>query len=134
MVIRVGTSTITVNSGAVMAAPSGNTPLFFARAWVNFNSTTIVGSGNVTSVADNTDSFTISFTTAMPDENYAFAAGARLSSDASGQPQDFPIIGAYRGNSYLAGSLRITSIYRSSVTSMAQPMQVGDITTVIILR
>ena len=29
MVIRVGTNTITANSGAVMAAPTGNAALFF---------------------------------------------------------------------------------------------------------
>jgi hypothetical protein len=49
------------------------------RAWVNFNGTTntggfctIRGSGNVTSVADNgTGNYTVNFTNAMPDVNYA---------------------------------------------------------------
>lgn len=49
------------------------------RAWVNFDGTTntggfctIRGSGNVTSVADNgTGNYTVNFTNAMPDVNYA---------------------------------------------------------------
>jgi hypothetical protein len=53
------------------------------RAWVNFDGTTntggncdIRGSGNVSSVADNgTGDYTVSFTTAMPDANYAGVMG-----------------------------------------------------------
>ena len=45
------------------------------RAWVNFNGTgtpAIVGSGNVTSITDNgTGDYTVNFTNAMPDANYA---------------------------------------------------------------
>ena len=47
------------------------------RAWVNFNGTGTVAiraSGNVTSITDNgTGVYTINFTTAMPDDNYAVA-------------------------------------------------------------
>jgi hypothetical protein len=49
------------------------------RAWVNFNGTstvTIRGSGNVTQVNDNgTGDYTVVFTTAMPDVNYAVCFG-----------------------------------------------------------
>jgi hypothetical protein len=45
------------------------------RAWVNFNGTGTVAiraSGNVTSITDNgTGSYTVNFTTAMPDTNYS---------------------------------------------------------------
>ena len=45
------------------------------RAWVNFNGTGTVAiraSGNVTSITDNgTGNYTVNFTTAMPDANYA---------------------------------------------------------------
>ena len=45
------------------------------RAWVNFNgqsTVTIRGSGNVSSITDNgAGTYTINFTTAMPDVNYA---------------------------------------------------------------
>jgi hypothetical protein len=48
------------------------------RAWVNFNGTGTVainGSGNVTSITDNgTGDYTVNFTTAMPDTNYAISA------------------------------------------------------------
>ena len=47
------------------------------RAWVNFNGTGTVAiraSGNVTSITDNgVGNYTVNFTTAMPDVNYAFS-------------------------------------------------------------
>ena len=56
---------------------SGTAPLYLSRAWVNFNGTGTVairGSANVTSITDNaTGNYTINFTTAMSDTNYAFA-------------------------------------------------------------
>lgn len=46
------------------------------RAWVNFNGTGTVAiraSGNVSSITDNgVGDYTVNFTTAMPDANYAF--------------------------------------------------------------
>ena len=49
------------------------------RAWVNFNGTGTVAirsSGNVSSITDNgTGDYTVNFTTAMPDANYACVAG-----------------------------------------------------------
>jgi hypothetical protein len=54
---------------------------FACRAWVNFNGTGTVAiraSGNVSSITDNaTGDYTVNFTTAMPDANYAIAAMAR---------------------------------------------------------
>ena len=48
---------------------------FGCRAWVNFNGTgtvAIQASGNVSSITDNgTGDYTVNFTTAMPDANYA---------------------------------------------------------------
>jgi hypothetical protein len=53
-------------------------PAYQCRAWVNFNGTGTVAiraSGNVTSITDNgTGSYTLNFSTAMPDANYAVAA------------------------------------------------------------
>ena len=62
------------------------------RAWVNFDGTTNVGgfctirgSGNVTSVADNgTGDYTVNFTTAMPDANYAVSNGSMSSGTTRG--------------------------------------------------
>ena len=60
---------------AQIATVSGTAPLYMCRAWVNFNGTGTVairGSGNVSSITDNgTGNYTINFTTAMPDANYA---------------------------------------------------------------
>ncbi len=58
------------NSGYGSAAVA-----YGCRAWVNFNGTGTVAiraSGNVTSITDNgTGDYTVNFTTAMPDVNYA---------------------------------------------------------------
>lgn len=54
--------------------------LYAAKAWVNFNGTGTVAiraSGNVSSITDNgTGSYTVNFTTAMPDANYSVYSGA----------------------------------------------------------
>jgi hypothetical protein len=59
---------------------SGTAPLYAARAWVNFNGTGTVAiraSGNVSSITDNGNgNYTVNFTTAMPDANYAVVATA----------------------------------------------------------
>ena len=70
-------------------ATSGGLPVFQCRAWVNFDGTRdttgavstantprlIRGSGNVSSVVRNgAGDYTVNFTTAMPDANYAVAA------------------------------------------------------------
>ena len=70
-------------TGALNA--TGSAPIYACRAWVNFNGTGTVAiraSGNVSSITDNgTGDYTVNFTTAMQDSNYAFAAG--ISSDDS---------------------------------------------------
>jgi len=56
---------------------SGSAPVYAARAWVNFDGTGTVAirsSGNVSSITDNgTGNYTVNFTTAMSDSNYALA-------------------------------------------------------------
>lgn len=55
--------------------PTGVSTAIAARAWVNFNGTGAVairGSSNVSSITDNgVGDYTVNFTTAMPDANYA---------------------------------------------------------------
>lgn len=67
--VEVTNSTFKFNSGYGSVATA-----YGCRAWVNFNGTGTVairGSGNVTSITDNSaGNFTINFTTAMPDVNY----------------------------------------------------------------
>ena len=66
------TGDLSFNSGYGSSATA-----YGCRAWVNFNGTGTVairGSGNVSSITDNgTSDYTINFTTAMPDINYAVA-------------------------------------------------------------
>lgn len=54
---------------------SGSAPVYACRAWVNFNGTGTVAiraSGNVSSITDNgAGDYTVNFTTAMSDANYA---------------------------------------------------------------
>jgi hypothetical protein len=74
---------------SLLATPSGATPSYLCRAWVNFNGTGTVAiraSGNVTSITDNgTGDYTVNFTTAMADANYSSTVS--ISSDAGFTPQ-----------------------------------------------
>ena len=58
---------------------SGSAPIYSCRAWVNFNGTGTVAirdSGNVSSITDHgTGSYTINFTTNLPDTNYTAVCG-----------------------------------------------------------
>jgi hypothetical protein len=58
-----------------------------AKAWVNFDGTgtpAIRGSFNVSSITDNgTGDYTVNFTTAMPNANYALAGSARFDGAAA---------------------------------------------------
>jgi hypothetical protein len=70
-----------ITAAKLNGAQSGAAPIYAARAWVNFNGTGTVAiraSGNVSSITDNgTGDYTVNFSTAMPDANYAatFSAG-----------------------------------------------------------
>lgn len=72
-------TTPNINS-AQFATVSGTAPIYPCRAWVNFNGTGTVairGSGNVSSITDNgTGNYTVNFTSALADSNYAVAIGA----------------------------------------------------------
>jgi len=65
---------------SVLATPTGSAPSYLCRAWVNFNGTGTVAiraSGNVSSITDNgTGDYTVNFTNAMPDADFAAVAGA----------------------------------------------------------
>jgi hypothetical protein len=85
------------NAGSFSAViPSGSTlyPAFWSRAWVNFNGTGTVairGSGNVSSITDNgVGNYTVNFTTAMADTNYAVVstAGRTYTSSDAGRACD----------------------------------------------
>jgi len=60
-----------------MMNASGSAPMYACRAWVNFDGTGTVAiraGGNVSSITDNgSGDYTVNFTTAMPDANYAMS-------------------------------------------------------------
>jgi hypothetical protein len=68
-----------ITAAKLNGAQSGSAPIYSARAWVNFNGTGTVAiraSGNVSSITDNgTGDYTVNFTTAMTDVNYAAVFG-----------------------------------------------------------
>ena len=69
-----------VTAAKLDGAQSGSAPIFGARAWVRFNGTGTVAinaSGNVSSITDRgTGAYTVNFTTAMADNNFAAVASA----------------------------------------------------------
>ena len=90
-----------------------------AKAWVNFNGTGTVAINNdfnVSSITDNsTGNFTVNFTTAMADANYATVI---TTEDA--------ILGGYVGTaSYLAGSVRFRTIQAN--TSAPADLQINSV-------
>ena len=70
-----------------LATTSGSAPVYGARAWVVFNGATgaIYAGGNVSSVTKNTTGdYTINFSSALPDGNYAITGFANSFSDGLG--------------------------------------------------
>ena len=83
LTVPAGTSTMVTNDTLpTQLNASGSAPIYACRAWVNFDGTgtpAIRASGNVTSITDNgTGDYTVNFTTAMPDANYAVSGSAGL--------------------------------------------------------
>ena len=86
---------------------TGSAPVYACRAWVNFDGTGVVAiraSGNVSSITDNAvGDYTINFTTAMPNANYAASMSAGPSSTSLGS-------GVVRAADY--ATARTTSSFR----------------------
>jgi hypothetical protein len=84
---------------------SDGTENYKCRAWVNFNGTGTVAiraSGNVSSITDNgTGLYTVNFTTAMPDANYA----AIVATVGDSSPYNQPVLVSTA--TYLAESVRV---------------------------
>lgn len=76
-----GSCTGNAATATALSTASGSAPSYSARAWVSFNGSgtpSIRASGNVSSITDNgVGDFTINFTTAMSDANYAALATLR---------------------------------------------------------
>jgi len=105
---------------------SGSAPMYACRAWVNFDGTgtpTIRASGNVSSITDNgVGNYTINFTTAMPDSNYAVSYTAGQTSG-----------GQHAGKlvTLLAGSV---NVYQEQDSSNSYPPSDSEIVTVAVFR
>jgi hypothetical protein len=123
-------TTPNINSAQV-ATVSGTAPLYMCRAWVNFNGTGTVAiraSGNVSSITDDaTGSYTVNFTTAMPDTNYTTQISGR-------PPSDFVAF------SYIRPTAVNSGVYSTSAVGIRTASHVGpasadlDIISVAIFR
>lgn len=90
------------------------------RAWVNFNGTGTVAiraSGNVSSITDNgTGDYTVNFTTAMPDANYAVVTGGSAGVSANVYP-------AYFGREVSTSSAPLANSFRTWVKNTSNAFQ-----------
>ena len=86
------------------------------RAWVNFNGTGTVAiraSGNVTSITDNgTGNYSVNFTTAMPDTNYAAVGSTQGSGFGT-----LPIINVNQDNDQTVSKVDVVTTVTSSGTA-----------------
>lgn len=136
------TSTLVLKNGVANTPPTvqdsaGTQVGTFCRAWVNFNGTTntggfctIAASFNVTSVADNgTGDYTVNFTNAMPDANYATLATAVQNSSAGSSNRSIGVYVATAGTetstSVLAGSVRVLIMASTSSKVDQNPVNVA---------
>lgn len=91
-----------------------------AKAWVNFTGSTAVinGSFNVSSVTrSSTGVYSISFTTAMPNTNYALVA-TNASNSTTPTPTGSVFIGTqFQTSSVTTGSVTVVNIYGSSASA-----------------
>jgi len=110
--------TLAANASNIKTAlnASGDAPIYACRAWVNFNGTGTVairGSGNVTSITDNgTGDYTVNFTTAMSDANYAITTAIKVSADTTVRNWDYVSIAPVNASSirlYVTGPANAAS-------------------------
>jgi hypothetical protein len=122
---------MTLGNSAVSKIRTGDGTVLFGngnlRAWVNFNGTgtpSIAASGNVSSITDNgTGDYTINFTTAMPDANFA-AAGTAKSSDTAGiRMASISLIATATATA--AGYVRIHVLYGNAEARDANPVNLA---------
>jgi hypothetical protein len=96
------------NLAGSLSVPVGTVVQGSAKAWINFNGTgtpAIRAAFNVTSITDNgTGDYTLNFTTALPDANYAMAGALTR----SGFPQT-GTVGPRDGGVFNTTQLRIAT-------------------------
>lgn len=107
-------------SASKLTTASGSAPSYSARAWVRFDGTgtigtnqTITAAGNVTSVFKNAlGDYTITFTTAMPDANYAVSATGSNPTIASGNRALMA-----KDGSFTTTTVTIFSVYTANISA-----------------
>ena len=92
-----------------------------AKAWVNFDGSagavSIRGSFNVSSITENaTGDYTINFSSAMSDANYAVTTLGHTKLSANG---DQRVLGFDEGNTYTASAVQITNRYYTGASFSA---------------
>ena len=124
-----------VDGTKLSGAQTGDAPVYGVRAWVSFDGTgaggtrTIRGSGNVDSVTDNGNgNYTINFTTAMPDANYAATATC---GGAGGTSQSPDIVCAFPSDGSPIYTLSAVQIYTYNVN---QGLEDRPYVSVIVVR
>lgn len=118
---------VTADSINLNAGYGSDAPIYGVRAWVNFVGTGTVDirdSGNVSSVTDNaTGDYTINFTSALPDVNYAAVGTVQHASGIIGNGH---LTGVGTGTNYTTSSYRFYTVYiLSGNTSNYDPVVVS---------
>lgn len=93
---------------------------YTARAWVNFNGTGTVAiraAGNVSSITDNgTGDYTVNFTNAMPDANYAVIGMSSLNSGGTNPINLLPAVSIINStNAYQLKTVNAVRLFNDSV-------------------
>jgi hypothetical protein len=123
-----GSAGVTTNAGGSVN-PSTNVEgiNYSCRAWVNFNGTGTVAinaSGNVTSITDNgVGDYTVNFTTAMTDANYAVSGMAKSSDTAGVRMAAMQLIA--NATATATSFVRVTVQYTNTDTRDANPVSVA---------
>lgn len=120
-------STLNDSSG-VLATQNGMSGI--AKAWVNFNgvtTATIRASFNVSSITRNaTGDYTVNFTTAMPDTNYATVTGMSGNANTS-NGNEFYVSTQIVGPAYNSGYTTTTSIRMLSMDGTGTNRDCADL-------
>jgi hypothetical protein len=129
-----GTLTLSTlkDSSGVLATQNGMTGI--CKAWVNFNGVggAIRGSFNVSSITVNgTGDYTVNFTTAMPNANYAVAGAARW--DGTASPTAIRYLGIINASGAALSSDMSTTFVRVVVGYANGSVQDPSVACVIVL-
>jgi hypothetical protein len=102
---------------------TGTAPTYACRAWVNFNGTGVVAiraSGNVSSITDNgVGDYTINFTTAMQDADYAVTGTCRVAGFSQ------PVVFVNGAAGALTTGVRVSTVREGPVVADADQVHIS---------